>query len=231
LVVADPQAAAAFYGALFGWTWAPRAEPNHGVLRALLDGRSVADLVASSHVEPVPQGWVVGFAAVDARKLRNAALGMGATPERSMLRDPWGARFCLCEPDDGTSFGVAHEPGAYDWCDLFAPYGRAALRFYAELFSADRSPIDPADARDTDGFLVVGERPELAVFERPDLAEAFWMPFFEVDDAEGACERCQREGGQVEQAPADTPYGHIAHLCDPSGVRFGVNSKGDARVV
>lgn len=236
----DLDASAAFYAAVFGWSYAADVNDEPRVRTALVGGRPAATLrdprtvSASSAAQSTGSAWTIGFSAINVLQTASRAEGLGATileppvvvpgyGQRAVVRDPWGATFALIERmlDDG--FAVAHEPGAYDWCDLFTPDGAAAKRFYARLFDAEVRPIDPDDPASPDGFLVVNEQPVAAIFQRDDDPAAHWLPFFEVADADRAAAACLRAGGTVDEPPTDSPFGTIAHLRDPRGAPFAIN--------
>ena len=241
LAVPDVPRAARFYASTLGWILAGEDDAR----TALVDGRRVAGLApvrrafATDEVRRDPSGrpsWTVWFTTADVGEASRRVEALGGALVRAparlprgagtaLARDPSGAAFGLWQPDPDPGFGAAHRPGAYDWCDLFTPDGRAAQRFYAELFGADVRPLgtdgNAAVAGRTDAFLIVHEEPVAAVFERNEPAH--WLVFFEVDDADAAAAACERGGGRVAEPPSDTPYGRLALLVDPFGAPFGIN--------
>ena len=93
LVTAEPAAAAAFYGTLFGW---------HGEGDTLtLDDRPVATVTAG---EGWPH-WRPIFAVADARAAAEAAAVLGGT----VAAEPWGGSALLTDPH-GAVFGVVDQP-------------------------------------------------------------------------------------------------------------------------
>src|SRR4051812_49795290 len=73
----DPEAAAGFYAAVFGW----RAEPAGGYLLARLRGRPVAAIAPlPPGVEPAPPpAWITHVSVADADAAADAAIAAGGT--------------------------------------------------------------------------------------------------------------------------------------------------------
>lgn len=107
LATRDPQGAAAFYGAVFGWT--ARTEDMGGTAYTTfeLDGRPVGGMmeIGADWPPEVPSYWAVYFAVEDCDAAVAQATGDGATllvPPRdipvgrfAVLTDPQGAPFSL----------------------------------------------------------------------------------------------------------------------------------------
>ncbi len=53
-------------------------------------------------------------------------------------------------------------------------------------------------------------------------ASTSWIPYFKVEDADGAAQTAEQSGGRILAPPADSPIGRTALLADPQGVTFAV---------
>jgi uncharacterized protein len=148
----DPDAACAFYGGLFGWTFSDAVPPgaSGSYLIASLDGLDAAAIAPGSGGTP---DWNTYVAVEDAdrtaarvRELGGAVLAgpedVGPAGRSATCADPQGARFRLWQPRRRLGAQAVNAPGAWNFSDLHTPDPAAAQVFYAALFSWE---LDAAD--------------------------------------------------------------------------------------
>jgi uncharacterized protein len=143
----DPDAAAAFYGGLFGWEFEDSmpADAPGSYLIARLRGRDVA--AVSSPPEGAPPGAVwntyiwVDDADEAAAKARDAGGSVLSEPfdvmdagRMAVLADPEGAVFCVWQGRRHRGARIVNEPGALNFNVLNTRDPEAAKPFYGAVF-------------------------------------------------------------------------------------------------
>ncbi len=228
----DLDAAEAFYGPLFGWTFdRGPAEMNH-YTTALLRGRPAAAFNPPMAGAPAsPPQWLTHISTTDATAAATRAATAGAqvllAPMPVMefgvlavIADPFGAVFALWQPHSDIGARVVNEPGAMIWNEHMSAHLNAAQDFYRTLFGYQY------DDMSAEGF-------EYATFSIGDDAIggmgggseiARWVVTFAVADTDAAIATAQELGGRVHHEPQDTEYGRIAGIAGPFGERFYVMS-------
>jgi predicted enzyme related to lactoylglutathione lyase len=143
----DPDAAAEFYGALFGWEFedANPAGSQHRYLIARLRGGDVAA------VSPPPEGaesdavwntyiWVddADEATARAREAGGSVLSgpfdVAGAGRMAVLADPAGAAFCVWQAREHRGARIVNEPGSVNFNVLNTREPEAARRFYGAVF-------------------------------------------------------------------------------------------------
>ncbi|MER5866299.1 VOC family protein [Kitasatospora sp. NPDC002040] len=229
---ADPQAAQAFYGELFGWRAAPDPRPEAGGYTVMLLGddpvAGITPLVAPGQ----PTVWTVSIASADADATAATATAAGArvlmAPAEvlelgrfAVLADPAGAVFSVWQARAFQGAAVYDQPGAAGWIELATRDVAGALAFYPELFGWSVSPGESytqwgLDGTDFGGVLDMGE-------QFPADLPPYWMPYFAAADVDLAAERAVGLGAEAVLPPTDVPDGpRLAVLKDPLGAVFGL---------
>jgi predicted enzyme related to lactoylglutathione lyase len=140
----DVDAATAFYGALFGWTFEdvmPPGAPGRYLI-AQLDGQDVAGIGSGSSGPP---SWHTYVAVDDADAATRRLVGLGATVVSSpadageggrnaVLADPEGAEIRLWQARRRPGAQAVNRPGAWNFSDLHTADPGAATSFYEEAF-------------------------------------------------------------------------------------------------
>jgi predicted enzyme related to lactoylglutathione lyase len=230
----DPGAAAAFYGALFGWE-CPEGPPEMGGYRVcLLRGLPVAGI--GPKMSPGPSAWTTYVNVADADETAGqvtAAGGHVLSPPMDVMTfgrmgvfaDVTGAVFAVWQPGEHQGAGVVNEPGAFAWPELITTDVDAAAAFYASVFGwgMNASQLGGLVAY---GEWQVGGRPIGGVMPKPPTipAEAppFWNVYFAVADADAAVSEVLRLGGSVMMPPTDIEPGRFAVVADSQGTSFSV---------
>ncbi|MFG2720775.1 VOC family protein [Streptomyces sp. NPDC048416] len=208
-ISARPDAAEAFYAAVFGWTYAEEG----GYRTARLAG----DLVAGFGSAPGPlEAWTVYLAAkdLDATAARVVELGgrlvlgpLDAGPNGRLLlaTDPAGTLVGCWQGARADGVVLADEPGAACGYELRVPDPSAVAGFYRGLGA------DPGAGGGPGGSLrIVEDR----------SAPPHWLVYFGVDSLLGAVGAALAAGARV----AGPAAGDSVLLRDANGARFGLTA-------
>ncbi len=236
LACPDPDAAEAFYGPLFGWTFeAPAPEEMGSHRSALLDGRPVAGLGKIPEGMPMPPAWSIYFRSDDLEANVEAATAAGgkvvAPPmvipgagRMALLADPGGAVFGLWENGAHVGALARDEAGAMTRCEVNTPDREQAAAFYGTLFGTEARPMQGM-AYTT---MHHGDDPDHGILQMTEEwagVPPHWMVYFRVADTDAAAATLAELGGKVCFPAFDTPYGRIAVVEDPFGAVFSLLSR------
>jgi uncharacterized protein len=143
----DPEAAVAFYGALFGWQFDDRRPADSPELYfvAQIRGCDIAGVrspLAGAPPSPVWNTYVcVENADETAAKARAAGGSVLVDPfdvqdagRVSVCADPAGAAFCVWQPEKHRGAQLVNEPGTWNFSQLDTPDPEAAKSFYGAVF-------------------------------------------------------------------------------------------------
>ncbi|MER5914860.1 VOC family protein [Streptomyces sp. NPDC001982] len=230
----DIDAAAAFYGAVFGWQYVSAGPEGGGYGFFQQDGRTVAGLgpLTEEGAEPA---WTTYFHSTDVAATAAAVTGGGGSvrvepmvmggPLMAQFTDPQGADFAVLQSEKGLE--RASEDNTLVWVELHVADPEAAIGFYRALFGW-RSEEMKAPGMTyrvlsiADGDQQAGSFGGVAPLSG-DAEEARWVPYFAVADADALAAAVRENGGAVLMPAADVPdVGRIAWLTDPSGAVFAV---------
>jgi uncharacterized protein len=229
LGAADTGAAAAFYGALFGWGHEPVLDGGYAMFR--LDGHNVAGLYQPPE-DQRPPGWLSYPSVQDADATAARARELGGTVllephdvgvgRGAFLQDPQGAVLGIWQPGDHIGARLVNDPGAMVWNQLATSDVEAGQRFYADLFGWTYEPLEGSsdpywEIRNGDGWLNGG------VMGLPaEGVPPHWLVMFTVADADAAAALVSERGGTVTVPPTAVPTGRFAAMADPHGAAFGL---------
>jgi uncharacterized protein len=143
----DPDAAAAFYGELFGWeledTMPPGSPGKYYMAR--IGGRDVAAVSSQPEGAPPAAGWNTYVWVTDADetagKVRGAGgdvlsapFDVGDAGRMAVFADPGGAAFCVWQARQHRGAAVVNEPGSLNFNDLHTRNLNGARSFYGSVF-------------------------------------------------------------------------------------------------
>jgi predicted enzyme related to lactoylglutathione lyase len=245
LFTSDPDRSVAFYTELFGWTAERAGEEFGNYITFRKDGKVVAGGMAN-HGDGGPDQWTVYLASSDAKRTADAAtknggaVVVGPTPVGDLgtfaiLGDVAGVGVGVWQPaamagfeTRGTVGGGAwtDHAGAPSWFELHTSRYDDSLRFYRDVFGWE----DPVTVSDTPEFRYTtlhSETPMLGgVMDStqflPDGVPGYWTVYFGSDDVDATVAKLVELGGSVIRPAEDTPYGRLAAVADPGGVRFSI---------
>jgi predicted enzyme related to lactoylglutathione lyase len=233
----DTDAAATFYGGLFGWEVqsAGPVEETGGYGMFTLRARQVAG-IGPIMQEGQPPAWSTYVATddADAAAQRAASAGADVIVEPMDVMDA-GRMAVLAHPAAGvvgvwqagrhTGAELVNEPGTLNWNELQTRDIDEAKAFGAAVFGWE------ADDQDFGGmtytvFNVGGTGIAGALrmpSQVPDDAQAFWLAYFTVADCDESVARVQELGGTAFGEPHELEgVGRFAVVADPHGATFGV---------
>jgi predicted enzyme related to lactoylglutathione lyase len=233
----DIDAAAGFYGTLFGWD-APESEnaaQTGGYRQAMKGGKPVAGMMPLMQ-EGQPPAWSTYVSVEDADAVAAAVKDAGgsvlAEPmdvmdlgRMAVFADPTGAVFGIWQP--GTFFGaaLANEPSTLSWNELNTRDTVAAKEFYSSVFGWTYEDMEVENVGTYTGLQVDGKSVGgmLDITGRvPDEVPAHWLTYFAVEDTDATLEKLKELGGSVNFGPIDIVAGRFAVVSDQFGAVFAV---------
>lgn len=241
IATSDPDAAKAFYGGLFGWTWEDRDMGPHGVYTVLRsDDADVAGLLAlgvDRLQEGTPPHWSSYVAVPDCDAVTDRANALGAAVlaepfdiagagRMAVLRDPQGAVISLWQSETtGDEQPACEGPGTVCWNELATTDRTAAISFYGELFGW-RAESQPVPGEQPYIVFMMGDRPAAGALEMDERwggVPPHWLVYFAVEDCDSTAARATELAGAVVTGPMDIEnVGRLAVLRDPQGAAFAV---------
>ncbi len=233
----DVDAAARFYGELFGWEVPERPDSGSmgGYRRAIKNGKDVAGVMPLMQ-EGQPSAWSTYVSVDDADAIGHAVQENGGTMvaepmavssfgRLALFTDPAGAFFGIWEPADFAGAELVNEPGAFAWNELYTGNAAAAKDFYGRVFGWEFEDRDTENADSYTICMVDGDRVAgmLAMAARvPSEVPSHWNTYFAVEDAEAAIEQIEAGGGAKVMGPMNVEVGRLAVVHDPWGAVFSV---------
>lgn len=236
LATPDVDAAARFYGELFGWEVPelPNSAEMGGYRRAKKDGADVCGVMPLMQ-EGQPPAWSTYVSVTDAGATAAAVTANGGTQvaepmdvsdlgRMAVFTDPEGAYFGIWQPGSFAGAERVNEPGSVSWNELETRDPGAAKEFYGAVFGwAFEEESMP---QMTYNVAKIGEDRVAGMADvkgrLPDQIPAHWMVYFSVEDADGTMEKVKAGGGSVGFGPVDIPVGRFAMVSDPWGAAFAV---------
>jgi predicted enzyme related to lactoylglutathione lyase len=241
LLTSDPDAAAAFYGTVVGWTVSDSKQPGMDYRILNMNGVGVGGLMAlppgaaESGMRPCWLGYV-SVPDVDARVASfRAAGGAEHMPamdvpnvgRMAMVADPQGATLYVMTaagPGQSTSF-APRTPGHGGWHELYARDWNAALSFYGDQFGW--KSVEAMDMGPMGTYLLFNDGSGAAIggmMNDSNAPRPYWLYYFNVADIEAAGTRLTAHGGTVLMGPHQVPTGDwIIQARDPQGAMFALS--------
>jgi hypothetical protein len=239
LLTADPDAAAAFYGEVIGWTAASADQPGVDYRIFSAGGTPVAghmklpDGAAEMGMRP---GWLgyIGVDDVDAAvasivgsggKVHMPAMDMEGVGRMALVADPQGVPFYVMrgESEEASTSFAPKEAGRCNWNELSTPDPDGALAFYTARFGWEKGDVMPMGEMGGYQFINHGGGMIGAIMSNPPGRPAGWNFAFGVRDIDGAPARITAGGGTVQHGPIEVPGGDFVVMAsDPHGAAFMV---------
>ena len=218
LMAHDPDAAARFYGEVFGWTSEEQdtgGGPPYWIFK--LRDHQVAGMGRISDemkAQGVPQCWnnyinVDDCAAAEKTCVDNGGTAMMPTMQvmdvgwMTFITDPTGANFALWQKNRHIGSGLANEPGAFSWNELATRDLDKAKEFYANVFGWTYELN-----KDTGGgdYFIASNKGQMAcglmemTKEWPAEVPPHWSVYFSVENADETTDRIKGERRQRHHA-------------------------------
>jgi predicted enzyme related to lactoylglutathione lyase len=232
LFTTDPDRAAGFYGALFGWVAdAPSAE-HGGYVNFRKDGVVVAGMMGNDGSSGQPDAWTVYLSVPDAQATVRAAAAAGGQVHlepmpvddlgtMALVADPGGAAIGIWQPGGHRGTGLRGEPGTPYWHELHTRDYAAVLDFYRATFGWETRDVGDASVGFHYTQMVVDGQEYAGVMDAtgflPDGMPSTWSVYLTVADVDATIAQAVELGGAVVQAAESTPFGRLATITDPTG--------------
>lgn len=249
LMTPDPDGAAAFYGAIVGWTIAAQSDPGApGGVDYRMIGRTnggnaggVLALTAEMTAGGARPGWL-GYlytpdvdAAIEAITADGGTVHMPAhdlpVGRMAMVADPQGAPFYIMnpippagEPDKVADAFSVTEAQHMRWNELATSDPDAAIAFYIKHFGwGQEGALDMGEMGQYRFIQHGGEMIGAVMPLMPGTPVSMWSCYIGVDDIDRAAETVKAGGGQVIQGPHEIPGGEFfISGIDPQSAAFGL---------
>lgn len=236
LGTADIDAAAAFYGAVFGWTFQSLGPEAGGYGFLQKDGKTVAALGGLD--EGAKSAWTVYFLTPDADATTKTAEQAGGTVRvapfdvmdagrMACLTDPTGAEFNIWQPGRTKGLEAHGEDNTFCWAELHSGESPKAVGFYQTLFGWRTEDSGLPGVEYTILATAGGDDQQAAQFGGAaglmGGMAPHWLPYFATADADATVAKAKGKGGSVLMGPDEVPtVGKIAVLADPAGALFAI---------
>jgi predicted enzyme related to lactoylglutathione lyase len=239
LLTPDPDAAAAFYGEVVGWTAESANQPGIDYRIFSASGTPVAghmklpEGAASSGMRP---GWLgyIGVDDVDSTvaqiedsggKVHMPAMDLEGVGRMALLADPQGVPFYVmrgASDEASTSFSPM-KSGHCNWNELSTPDQDGALAFYTSRFGWEKGDVMPMGEMGGYQFIEHGGGMIGAIMTSPPGRPAGWNFAFGVPRIDAAAGRIPAAGGTIHHGPIEVPGGDwVIMASDPQGAAFMV---------
>lgn len=232
----DTEVAAAFYGAVFGWSadMDPRAEAG-GYGMFTLEGKNVAGIGPQMNKD-LPPYWTTYVTVTDVAdtlaKVKEAGGNVIMGPidvfdagVMGVLQDSNGTFLSIWQPKAHIGAQLINQPNTFAWCELATDDLAAAQKFYQAVFGWG---LEPHASSDRAAIFTVGGRVTCGAHTAGPGEFPAWSVWFAVDDCDAAAARATEVGGSVIMPPTDMDFGRGAVLADPHGAVFGIGKMGPA---
>jgi len=238
LMSSDPPKVRAFYSAVFGWDAEESNEEYGNYVTFTSDGRAVAGLMQNPPDSGYPDVWTTYIATDDIQAGAAAAtdaggqvmmgpMQVGEQGSVAVLLDTAGGAVGLWQAGQHTGFGKYNDTGSVAWHELHSKDFAKSKEFYASVFGWDyRVDSDTDEFRyvtaQVGGEAVAGIMDSAAFL--PAEVPTHWTIYFDVADVDESVAVAEANGATVLVPAADTPFGRLAELLDPTGATFKLHS-------
>lgn len=239
LSTSDVDGSRRFYSELFGWEALDPSPEFGGYFMFARDGVPTAGAMGHMGDSKASDSWRVYLHTDDIDQVAKLAEDKGGTllaspmsvadlGSQMVLTDASGADLGAWQPGTFPGFLVTAESGSPSWFELQTTDFATSIAFYESVFQWQTAIIS-----DTNEFRYAvmldpeftGELAGIMDGSRvPGSPASAWSVYWHVDDVAEAVARVAKLGGNVINQPAETPYGTLAAVTDPSGAAFKLRS-------
>jgi uncharacterized protein len=228
LVTTDPTSARAFYGGLFGWTFAAGegVDPGYTIIKA--GDEPIGGIVVRREPDAGAAQWLSYVVVADIDKAVEAFRSGGGRVYRGPLTARPDLRVAAVADAQGAAIGLASRGPVVDtatvpplnhwlWMDYVARDPAAALEFYARSIGFQH---EVSEQRENFTYhLLTTDRPHAGLFASPWAHEtSAWLPYVRVDDPTAMAARAEALGGSVLLPPSPrVRNGSLAIIVEPAG--------------
>ncbi len=239
LVTTEPEAAAAFYADVVGWSAADAGRETVRYTILSVAGAPVAGVMAlpsDGCPEEARPGWIGNIAVEDVdaavAKVERAG-GKSYCPPSDIpgvgrfvtVADPQGATFILFNPvpERQRQRAAPMSLGHSGWHELHADDGEAAFASYSDHFGWTKAEALEMGQIGTYQLIKADGPPFGAMMASPDGRPPGWLFYFVVHAIEPAIGRIHSGGGTILNGPMEVLGGaFIVQAQDPQGAMFAL---------
>lgn len=239
LSTSDPEAAKAFYAAVFGWEYIENPTDQGGVyIMATASGKNAAGMMQQQPEQAqmgIPPMWntyisvddvdvTLGKVTEAGGSVMMPSMDVMDSGKMAVIVDPTGAVVCLWQADQHIGAEVVNEHGTLCWNEVMTADVPAAAAFYGELFGWGTQEMDMGEMGTYTVFTLDSEENGVAggTGLPTEGVPPHWGTVFSVDDCDAAAARVGEAGGTVVAGPFDMPIGRGAACADPQGAMFQI---------
>jgi predicted enzyme related to lactoylglutathione lyase len=238
LLTTDRDRAAAFYGELFGWTFAEREYEGFGTyLMISAGGTAIGGMVPLKPGGPIPSHWSAYVSHPDPDAACEQAKALGGKVIAPGTDIPGVGRFAAVSEGSGAylmplRFDGEQPPeqegpppaGHFCWQELLADDVERARDFYAAIFGWETGSMDMGPMGTYHTFRRADAEVAGLMKRPPDMpAPPAWLYYVHVEDVDASFARAGELGATTCVEPSDIPgIGRYAVLVDPTGAAFAV---------
>lgn len=233
----DIDAAANFYGEVFGWEVPeqPNSAEMGGYRRAKKNGKDVAGAMPLIQ-EGQPPAWSTYVSVEDADATAKAVAVAGGTAiaepmdvmdlgRMAVFTDPAGAVIGIWQPGTFPGAALVNEPGTVGWNELSTRDPEGAKAFYSAVFGWEPNDLE-MEGGGTYTEWRVEDQPVGGMLDMrgrmPDEVPPHWGVYFGTEDTDATVEKVKAGGGELLFGPMDIEPGRFATVRDPFGAFFNV---------
>jgi predicted enzyme related to lactoylglutathione lyase len=243
----DLEAAAAWYGALFGWTRMDMPTPGDGPPYAfLMMGEAPAAGVGQMNDEMRSQGipplWNSYVCVEDCEASEQRAAELGGSVMFPTQDIPGHGKLCfITDPEGGCiafwqSTGEQQnpvfttEPGGLSWNELMCRDTAKAHAFYGALFGWTFADMPMQDMKGNDvNYTLIStsggkQTGGMMAMDGPDWEgmPTHWMVYFATADIDATAAKVAATGGTIVVPPTPIQVGKFSVVRDPQGGHFSL---------
>lgn len=244
----DLDAAATWYGDLFGWSrmdmppMADGAPPYAFLTKGEAPACGVGQMTEEMKAQGVPPLWNSYVCVEDCAATEAKAAELGATVVVPTQEIPGHGKLCFITDPEGTSIAFwqslsatpnpvfTTEPGGLSWNELMTRDVAKAREFYGALFGWSFADLPMKDMKGNDFTYTMISAPGaeqvggMMAMEGPDWENvpAHWMVYFATADCDATAAQAAATGGTVVVPPTAIMVGKFSVLSDPHGGHFSI---------
>jgi predicted enzyme related to lactoylglutathione lyase len=233
----DPAAAKAFYGALFGWTYAPFEMGDWTYEISSLGETQFGGLVPIGPDRAgTPSSWISYISVADVDKSAAKVTELGGTVYVPPADIPDVGRFAVAADPEGAVFSPFRSlnpsappyevppAGSVVWNEVLTSDVEAAKKFYGDVIGWQ---FEDANMGGPGPYTILkqGEVQEAGLMGKPDPSlPSTWIIYFHVDDIDASLAKISSLGGQKMGEIIDVPtIGRVGWAFDPTGALFALH--------
>ncbi|UZD24260.1 VOC family protein [Algoriphagus halophytocola] len=228
----NPEASAAFYESVFGWTTVPYGEDEKMVWIFKKEDKPVA-LMAYYQTENNSGEWIGAISVPDVSASTQKAKNQGAKVLKkamevdnrgtiSFIQDPQGAHISLVKLANGDPEPTLAEINTFLGQELWSNDTDDSESFYSNVVGYTSEETDNQKVPYT--IFKMGDLNCAGMLKNPaPTVRSHWVPYLRVADLSETIAKATRAGGKVLIEPnPEIRNGNVALLMDPTGAPLAV---------